>query len=104
MFSVLIIHAEDKDGYMYKVKNNSKWKTFEVGCPINHKFYHMGIVAQAVSRRPLTTQAQVSGPGQSMWTEWHWDRHFSNLFSFALSVSFHNTSPYSYIYHVGDEQ
>jgi hypothetical protein len=44
MFSVLIVHAEDKDGYMYKVKNNSKWKTFEVGCPINHKFYHMGIV------------------------------------------------------------
>jgi hypothetical protein len=29
--------------------------------------------------------------------KWHWDRIFSELFSFCLSVSFHRGSPYSYI-------
>jgi hypothetical protein len=29
--------------------------------------------------------------------KWHWDRFFSEFFGFSLSVSFHRTSPYSYI-------
>jgi hypothetical protein len=39
--------------------------------------------------------------GQAMWdlwwAKWHWDRFFSEFFSFSLSVSFHFGSPYSYI-------
>jgi hypothetical protein len=31
------------------------------------------------------------------WTNWHWDRIFSEFFGFALSVSFHRGSPHSYI-------
>jgi hypothetical protein len=42
-----------------------------------------------------------SRPGQSMWdlwwTKWHWDRFFSELFGFPLSISLLRPSPYSYI-------
>jgi hypothetical protein len=37
-------------------------------------------MAQAVSRRPLTLEAQVRSRGQFMWdlwwAKWHWDRFF----------------------------
>jgi hypothetical protein len=40
-------------------------------------------MAQAVSRRPLTTEARVRSEVKSMWdlwwTKWHWDRFFSEL-------------------------
>jgi hypothetical protein len=40
-------------------------------------------------------------PGQCMWelwwTKWHWDRFFSEIFSFRLSISFYCGSPCSYI-------
>jgi hypothetical protein len=30
------------------------------------------------------------------WTEWHWDRFFSEFFGFSLSISFHRGSPNVY--------
>lgn len=43
----------------------------------------------------------LSHPGQSMWDswwrKWHWDRLVSMLIGFLLSISFHHSSPYSYI-------
>jgi hypothetical protein len=48
----------------------------------------------------LTPRRPGFAPGQSMWdlwwTEWHWDRFFSELFGFTLSVSFHRRSSNSY--------
>jgi hypothetical protein len=50
-------------------------------------------MAQVVIRRPLTAETRFR-PGQSMWnlwwTKWHWDRFFSELFGFPLSV-YHST-------------
>jgi hypothetical protein len=50
-------------------------------------------MAQAVSRRPLTTEARVRSQVQSMWdlwwTNWHWDRFFSELSVFPCQ--FHST-------------
>jgi hypothetical protein len=50
-------------------------------------------MAQAVSRRPLTTEARGSVPGKSMWdlwwTKWHWDRFFFELLVFPCR--FHST-------------
>jgi hypothetical protein len=50
-------------------------------------------MAQAVSRRPFTTEARGSVPAQSMWdlwwTKWHWDRFFSELSVFPCR--FHST-------------
>jgi hypothetical protein len=51
-------------------------------------------MAQVVSRRPLTAEARVPRPGQTMrdlwWTKWHWDRFFSEFFGFPLSI-YHST-------------
>jgi hypothetical protein len=53
-------------------------------------------MAQAISRHPLTAEARVRSWGQSMWdlwwTKWHWDRFFSEYFSFPLSISFQQCS------------
>jgi hypothetical protein len=48
------------------------------------KCHKMGrAMAQAVSRRPLTTEARVRSQVKSMWdlwwTKWHWDRFFSEF-------------------------
>jgi hypothetical protein len=52
--------------------------------------------AQAVSRRPVTSEAWVRSRGRSMWdlwwTKWHWDRFFPEYFGFPLSISFHRCS------------
>jgi len=51
------------------------------------------VKAQAISRRPVTVEAQVRSQVQGMlglwWTKWHCDRFFSQYFGFHLSVSFH---------------
>jgi hypothetical protein len=62
-----------------------------------HKYRHYGrAMAQAVSRRPLTTEARVRSQSQSMWdlwwTKWHWDRLFPEYFGFPPSISFHRCS------------
>jgi hypothetical protein len=50
-------------------------------------------MAQAVSRRPLTTEARVRSQIKSIWdlwwTKWHWDRFFSELSVFPCR--FHST-------------
>jgi hypothetical protein len=50
-------------------------------------------MAQAVSRRPLTTEARVRTQVKSMrdlwWTKWHWDRFFSELSVFPCQ--FHSS-------------
>jgi hypothetical protein len=51
-------------------------------------------MAQAVSRWPLTAEARVQPPDQSMWdlwwTKWHWGRFFSEFFGFPPPISFHH--------------
>jgi hypothetical protein len=53
-------------------------------------------MAQAVSRRPPTTETRVRSGGQSMWdlwwTKWHWDSFFPEYFGFPLLVSLHRCS------------
>jgi hypothetical protein len=50
-------------------------------------------MAQAVSRRPLNTEARVRSQVKSVWdlwwTKWHWDRFFSELSVFPCR--FHST-------------
>jgi hypothetical protein len=50
-------------------------------------------MAQAVGRRPLTTEARFRSQVKSMWdlwwTKWHWDRFFSELSVFPCQ--FHST-------------
>jgi hypothetical protein len=58
------------------------------------KLHHTGrAMAQAASRRPLTMEARVRSQVKSMWdlwwTEWHWDRFFSELSVFPCQ--FHST-------------
>jgi hypothetical protein len=64
-------------------------------------FCSIQLMTQAVSRRSLTAEAPGLYPGQSMWnlwwTKWHWDRFYSEFFSYSRSISFHCGSPYSYI-------
>jgi hypothetical protein len=55
-------------------------------------------MAQAVSRRPLTTKAWVAKIMWDLWwIKWHWDGFFFEFFSFPLSILFHRGSPYSHI-------
>jgi hypothetical protein len=54
------------------------------------------VIAQAVSRRPLTAEARLL-PGLSMrnlwWKKWHYYGFFSEFYCFPLSISFHRRSP-----------
>jgi hypothetical protein len=54
---------------------------------------HGRAMAQAVSRRPVTTEARVRSQVKSMWdlwwTKWHWDRFVSELSVFPCR--FHST-------------
>jgi hypothetical protein len=51
-------------------------------------------MAQAVSRRPLTTEVRVRSRVSPVqwWTKRHWDRVFLEYFVFPLSISFHRCS------------
>jgi len=48
-------------------------------------------MAQAVSRRPLTAEVRVRAQVGSLcdlcWTDWHWDRIFSEFLSIPLSTA-----------------
>jgi hypothetical protein len=71
----------------------------------NRKFGLGLVMAHAVTCRPLISEARVRARFSMcgfFWAEWHWDRFFSEFFSFSLSVSFHRDSILSN--HLGDEQ
>jgi hypothetical protein len=57
-------------------------------------------ITQVVSC-PLHSRGPGSHPGQSMWDFWwvkcYWNRFFSEFFAFPLSISFHHSSPFSYM-------
>jgi hypothetical protein len=38
------------------------------------------------------------------WTEWHWDKFFSELFGFFCQYHYHFTGGSMLLHHVGDEQ
>jgi hypothetical protein len=54
------------------------------------------VKAQAVSRRPVTAEAQVRSQVQGMldlwWTKWHCGRFLTKHFGFHLSVPYHQCS------------
>jgi hypothetical protein len=64
---------------------------------------HLGrAMAQVVSRRPLTSEARVralvSPTWDLWWTEWHWDRFFSEFFGFPLSIYHSTVALHTYIW------
>jgi hypothetical protein len=68
------------------------WQRNSVSKKTKHKTLGRAM-AQAVSRRPLTTEARVRSQVKSMWdlwcTKWQWDRFFSELSVFPCR--FHST-------------
>jgi hypothetical protein len=62
-------------------------------CPFSFNIPLGRAMAQAVSRRPLTTEARVRSQVKSMWdlwwAKWHWDMFFSELSVFPCR--FHST-------------
>jgi hypothetical protein len=71
---------------------------------ISSRFIFINIsisMAQAVSRRDFTAetrfQTRVCPCGFCDGINWYWERFFSELFCFPLSISFHRCSPHSCI-------
>jgi hypothetical protein len=85
--------------------NNNTAEKFWVLLPWLNIHYSKTFVgrakAQAISHPVSHRGGPASLPGQSTWdlwlSEWQWDRIFSELLCFPLSISFHCGSPYSCI-------
>jgi hypothetical protein len=62
------------------------WKNRQIRCLARKAGRAM---AQAVTRWPLTAEAQVHAPWDLWWTKWHWGMFFSEFFSFPCQ--YHST-------------